>query len=69
LKNNRLAGAALDVLAIEPPTGSPMLELDNVLISPHIAGLTEEAQINTSVLVAEEVVKIIKGEPSCCLVR
>ena len=69
LKNNRLAGAALDVLAIEPPTGSPMLELGNVLISPHIAGLTEEAQVNTSVLVAEEVVKIIKGEPSCCLVR
>ena len=69
LKNNRLAGAALDVLAIEPPTGSPMLELGNVLISPHFAGLTEEAQVNTSVLVAEEVVKIIKGEPSCCLVR
>lgn len=69
LKNKRLAGAALDVFALEPPVGSPLLELENVLFSPHIAGLTEEAQVKTSVLVAEEVVKVLQGRPSCCLVR
>lgn len=69
LKNNLLSGAALDVFSKEPPLDSPLLELDNVLLSPHIAGLTEEAQIKTSVLVAEEVVKVINGEPSSCMVR
>lgn len=69
LKNNLLSGAALDVFSKEPPLDSPLLELDNVLLSPHIAGLTEEAQIKTSVLVAEEVVKVINGEASSCRVR
>lgn len=69
MKNKLLSGAALDVFSKEPPLDSPLLELDNVLLSPHIAGLTEEAQIKTSVLVAEEVVKVINGEPSSCMVR
>ena len=69
LKSGRLAGAALDVLAKEPPAGSPLLELDNIILTPHIAGLTEEAQVRTSVLVAREVVKVLKGEVSNCIVR
>ena len=43
LKNGKLGGAALDVFAIEPPTDPEFSSLDNVLITPHIGGSTEEA--------------------------
>lgn len=69
LKNRQIAGAALDVLSKEPPGASPLLDLDNIILSPHIAGLTEEAQVRTSVLVAREVSKVITGQPSSCCVK
>jgi phosphoglycerate dehydrogenase-like enzyme len=37
-------------------------------LTPHIAGLAEEAQVKSSVLVAEEVIKVLQGEPSLCVV-
>jgi len=43
LKNGKLGGVALDVFAIEPPTDPEFFNLDNVLITPHIGGSTEEA--------------------------
>ncbi|MTI83151.1 MAG: hydroxyacid dehydrogenase [Firmicutes bacterium] len=68
LKSKQIAGAALDVLAQEPPGESPLKELDNIILSPHIAGLTEEAQVRTSVLVAREVSKVLAGQASHCCV-
>ena len=69
LKDNVIAGAALDVLAKEPPTGNRLLELDNIIVTPHIAGLTEEAQVRTSELVARECIKVLRGLGSMCIVR
>lgn len=43
LATGGLAGAGLDVFATEPPTGNALLELSNVVVSPHIGGSTEEA--------------------------
>lgn len=63
-----IGGAVLDVLSKEPPDGSPLLEQERLLLTPHVAGLTEEAQMNTSVLVAHEVLRILRGEPSLCAV-
>ncbi|MGI9049531.1 MAG: hydroxyacid dehydrogenase [Rubrobacteraceae bacterium] len=64
-----IGGAVLDVLEREPvPDDNPLLKQENVILTPHIAGLTEEAQVNTSVLVAREVMKVLRGEPSLCVV-
>ncbi|MER7753342.1 hydroxyacid dehydrogenase [Kitasatospora sp. NPDC097643] len=45
LKEQRIGGAALDVFGIEPPLGSPLVGLDNVLTTPHIGAGTREAQL------------------------
>ena len=69
LDERLIGGAVLDVLEQEPiPADSPLLEQENVVLTPHIAGLTEEAQVNTSVMVAREVLKVLRGEPSLCVV-
>ncbi len=60
LKSGRLAGAALDVFSSEPYSG-PLLELDNVVVTPHLAASTEEAQDRAGVIVAEQVVAALEG--------
>ncbi|HEX3256003.1 MAG TPA: hydroxyacid dehydrogenase, partial [Gaiellaceae bacterium] len=54
LSSGKVAGAALDVFVHEPYSG-PLLELDNVVVTPHLAASTEEAQDRAGVIVAEQV--------------
>ena len=69
LDEGLIGGAVLDVLEREPvPANSLLLEQENVVLTPHIAGLTEEAQVKTSVMVAREVLKVLRGESSLCVV-
>lgn len=63
LKSGKLAGAALDVFAAEPTTESPLFELKNILVAPHLGASTKEAQVNVALDVAEEFVNVlVKGE-------
>src|SRR5262249_4828803 len=60
LRPGKVAGAALDVFSSEPYSG-PLLELDNVVVTPHLAASTEEAQDRAGVIVAEQVVAALEG--------
>ena len=60
LKSGQVAGAALDVFPVEPPKDSPYFELDNVILSPHIAGSTAEAQEAVGVQIAQQVRDYLK---------
>src|SRR6202035_804954 len=55
LRNKQIAGAGLDVWAKEPPPPDhPLLQFDNVLASPHTAGVTKEARENMGRIAAEQ---------------
>ena len=62
LREGHLAGAAVDVFPVEPKSNkdeftSPLRGLDNVILTPHIGGSTQEAQANIGLEVAEKLVK------------
>lgn len=70
VKNNEIAGAYLDVLEKEPvEKNSPLTEAEEIILSPHIAGLTTEAQSRTAMLISEEVDRVLKGGKSLCQVN
>ena len=60
LQSGKIAGAALDVFSAEPYSG-PLLELDNVVVTPHLAASTGEAQDRAGVIVAEQVAAALEG--------
>ncbi len=63
IKSGQIAGAAVDVFAKEPMEDSPLAGLDNVILTPHLGASTEEAQKYASLIVCEEVVKVLKKVP------
>jgi D-3-phosphoglycerate dehydrogenase len=63
LKEGWIAGAALDVLATEPPTQShPLLGLDNVILTPHVAFYSEASLQELQRKAAEEVASVLSGQ-------
>ena len=60
LQSGKVAGAALDVFATEPYAG-PLLELEQVIVTPHLAGSTSEAQDRAGVMIAEQVAAALEG--------
>ncbi|MCH7686152.1 MAG: phosphoglycerate dehydrogenase [Planctomycetes bacterium] len=69
LKSGHLRGAGLDVFEQEPlPLSSPLLELENVLTSGHVAGLDIESQRDTFIMVAETIIQLRDGGwPTPCI--
>jgi len=63
LRDGRIGGAALDVFVEQPlPPESPYFGFPNVIITPHMAGITEESMMRMGVGAAEEAVRILQGE-------
>lgn len=69
LENRILGGAALDVCETEPlPADSKLRKFDNVILTPHAAWYSEEAQNDLQRKAAEEVVRVLRNEkPRCCV--
>jgi D-3-phosphoglycerate dehydrogenase len=61
VKNGKVAGAALDVFEEEPPLESPLLALDQVIVTPHLGASTVEAQQNVAISVAKQCIGVLKG--------
>jgi len=64
IQDNRVAGAGLDVFEKEPPTESPLLAIDNVVLTPHLGASTAEAQRKVAVDVAQQVVDVLEDRPA-----
>ena len=63
LRDKRIAGAGLDVWDKEPPPPEhPLLQFDNVLASPHTAGVTKEARVNMGRIAAEQILDALDGK-------
>jgi D-3-phosphoglycerate dehydrogenase len=62
IREGRIAGAALDVFATEPPGQSALLELDQVVVTPHLGASTREAQDKAGIAIAEQVVLALDGD-------
>lgn len=61
LKSGKVRAAALDVYTVEPPDNSPLINLPNVVHTPHLGASTAEAQLNVSTQMVEQVVDALRG--------
>ncbi|MSQ15576.1 MAG: phosphoglycerate dehydrogenase [Dehalococcoidia bacterium] len=65
VSEGKLAGAALDVFAQEPlPPDSPILNVDNIIVTPHLGASTTEAQTNVAIDVAVDIMSVLEGHPA-----
>ncbi len=63
LKTGRLMGAGIDAFSQEPPVGNPLLELDNTVVTPHLAGATLDNIANVVARSVENAKAVLRGEP------
>jgi D-3-phosphoglycerate dehydrogenase / 2-oxoglutarate reductase len=64
LRDKKLAGAGLDVWEKEPPPAShPLMKYDNVMVTPHMAGVTVEARARMGQIAAEQMLDALDGQP------
>jgi phosphoglycerate dehydrogenase-like enzyme len=63
LRRKQIAGAALDVLAQEPPApDNPLLTMENVLLTPHIAGVTRDTWARRGAFIFSNIERVWRGE-------
>lgn len=64
LEDGRIAGAALDVRATEPPKSGKLELMPNVLLTPHVAAFTHEAQERVTNAICQDVARVLEGKPA-----
>jgi D-3-phosphoglycerate dehydrogenase len=70
VQSGQIAGAALDVLSVEPPPPDhPLLHDPRILVTPHSGWYSEDAAVDVRVRAAEEVVRVLRGEQPRCPVN
>jgi D-3-phosphoglycerate dehydrogenase len=63
LNQGRIAGAAIDVFSKEPATENILIKNEKVIVTPHLAASTLEAEISTSIDIAEQIIAVLNGSP------
>jgi D-3-phosphoglycerate dehydrogenase/(S)-sulfolactate dehydrogenase len=61
LQSGKVAAAGLDVFEYEPPAGSPLLSAPNIVLSPHVAGIDEQAFEDMATMAAQTIVDVFQG--------
>jgi D-3-phosphoglycerate dehydrogenase len=61
LRSGKVGGAGIDVFTAEPPTGNPLLDAPNTLLTPHLGASTAEAQVAVAEEVAEQILEVLDG--------
>jgi phosphoglycerate dehydrogenase-like enzyme len=69
LRRGVIAGAALDVFEAEPPDASPLLEMDNVVISPHVGGISTQSIAEMTRRATQAVIDVVSGRRPADLVN
>ena len=62
LKSGKIAGAALDVRTVEPPHAGELEDLPNLILTPHVAAFTREAQDRVTRSICEDVARVLDGK-------
>jgi D-3-phosphoglycerate dehydrogenase / 2-oxoglutarate reductase len=62
LQSGKLGGAAIDAFRREPPVGSPLLTLDNVIAIPHLGATTRESVERMALMASQNLLKVLRGE-------
>ena len=70
LKGGKIAGAALDVFWQEPlPEDSPFLKLDNVILTPHLGGASDDVKEHQSAVIVEGLQSFLEGRPPAWIIN
>ena len=64
LKAKTIAGAALDVRAQEPPTKGEMESIPNLILTPHVAGITKESQLRINQILTANIDLVLNSKPA-----
>jgi phosphoglycerate dehydrogenase-like enzyme len=62
LKNKTIAGAGIDVFELEPPGDHPLFKFDNVVITPHAAGVDLQSRDDMAMSAAQAIISLMRGE-------
>jgi D-3-phosphoglycerate dehydrogenase len=64
LKSGKIAGAAIDVRMVEPPVAGELEQVPNLILTPHIAAFTQDAQTRVMNAICEDVARVLDGKPA-----
>jgi phosphoglycerate dehydrogenase-like enzyme len=62
LREGRIAGAGLDVFELEPPADSPLFHMENVVVTPHAAGVDLKSRDDMALSAAQAIISLSRGE-------